>query len=291
MRLSKSLLLGLRVFISVARLQSVTKAAAELNVTAGAVSQQLRQLEHLIGTDLFHRTGGRLVLTEEGHTLSVQTEASFHQLLRAVDDLARRASSNSLRVKLQPTMAIYWLLPRLTSFYALHPQIQLDISTFLNAGDCMLDQADLVVRIGTGQWEDGVADLIYPDENVLVCTPEIARRLHTPADVAAEHLLHSTIRPEVWPIWLKAHGLDPELGARGTRFAMAALVYQAAQKGLGVAVSQTTYLKGSLAAAGLVTPFPEPVKTGLGYYLVYEKSRAEQKPLRAFRDWIASVRS
>jgi DNA-binding transcriptional LysR family regulator len=290
MQLSKPLLLGLRVFTVVARLQSVTRTAEELSVTPGAVSQQLRQLEELLGTDLFHRTGGRLSLTEEGRMLSIQSEACFHQMSRAVDEVVRRAAATSLRVKLPPTLAIHWLLPRLTSFYAQHPDIQLDISTYLHAEGGTLEQADLVLRIGSGIWDDGVSELIFDDCNVPICSPEIARRLRTPADIANENLLHSMIRPEVWPIWLKAQHLDPKLQTRGTRFAMAALAYQAAQKGLGVAIAQTIYVKDGLAANGLVTPFPEPVMTGHGYYLVYDKRRAEQKSIRAFRNWIASMR-
>ncbi|MGE4339817.1 MAG: LysR substrate-binding domain-containing protein, partial [Pigmentiphaga sp.] len=277
MQLSKPLLLGLRVFTVVARLQSVTRAAEELNVTPGAVSQQLRQLEELLGTDLFNRTGGRLNLTEEGRLLALQSEACFHQIGRAVDEVVRRGAATSLRVKLPPTLAIHWLLPRLTSFYAQHPDIQLDISTYLNPDGGTLEQADLVLRVGSGTWDDGVAELVFEDRNVPICSPAIARRLHVPADIANENLLHSMIRPDAWPIWLKAHDLDPQLQTRGTRFAMAALAYQAAQKGLGVAIAQINYVKGDLVASGLVTPFPEPVITGQGYYLVYEHRRAEQK--------------
>jgi LysR family glycine cleavage system transcriptional activator len=288
-KLSKQLILGLRVFRAVARTQSVAKAAQELNVTPGAISQQIRQLEGLIGTELFHRVGNRLALNDKARSLAMSTDAGFHQISKGVEEVLRRVASTSLRVKLPPTFAVQWLLPRLTSFYALYPDVQLELSTYLKKEDVTLDQADLVVRMGSGQWDDGVAELIFPDELVPVCALDIAKRLIEPADVAKEMLMHSLIRPEAWPMWLYAHHIDPRTLIRGTRFAMAALAFQAAQKGLGIAIAQTVYVRGNLAASGLIVPFPDPVKSNYGFYLVYDKRRGEEKAIRAFRTWIASV--
>lgn len=291
MKLNKALILGLRVFAVTARTQSVTKAAEELNVTPGAVSQQIRQVEESLGTKLFHRAGGRLALNEKGRLLATEVDAGFQRIQKGVSEVARRVASDSLRVKLSPTLALHWLLPRLASFYSAHPDIQLEISTYISSEDGTLDQADLVIRIGNGKFDEGDSDFIFFDETVPVCSPAIARRLRKPADLLKENLLHSMIHLEAWSIWLRAHRLEYGPKVRSTKFAMAALAFQAARKGLGVALAQTTYVRGDLLQGSLVVPFEKPVRSDLAFYLVYDRNRSEERAIKAFRGWVASTRS
>jgi DNA-binding transcriptional LysR family regulator len=287
--IDKTILLGLRVFSVTAQSMSVTKAAKELHVTPGAVSQQLGKLEQLLNVDLFVREHRRLSLTPEGNALALQMLACFHQMKRALDEIAPQPTPNSLRLKLMPSLAIRWLLPRLMSFYAAHPDIQLDIATVPRVEDANFEQADFAVRLGTGQWDDAEADLLFGDALIPVCTPTLAARLKQPADLARETLLHSMMRPDGWDIWLAAQGVHDIAAAKGPRFANAALAYQAAIEGLGVAIAQYPYVEADLAAGRLVSPFPLPVGTDQGYYLVCAKRRANQPMIRMFRKWIQEL--
>jgi DNA-binding transcriptional LysR family regulator len=287
--INKTILHGLRVFSVTAQSMSVTKAAEELHVTPGAVSQQLSQLEDLLNIDLFVREHRRLSLTAEGHALALQMHACFHQMERALNEIAPQPSPNSLRLKLMPSLAIRWLLPRLTSFYAIYPNVQLDIATVPRVEDATLEQADFAVRLGTGQWDDAEADLLFGDALIPVCAPALAVRLRQPADLSRETLLHSMMRPDGWDIWLAAQGLHDITPTKGSRFANAALAYQAAIEGLGVAIAQYPYVEADLAAGRLVSPFPIPVNTDQGYYLVCAKRRANQPMIKMFRKWIREL--
>ncbi len=285
----KSVLLGLRVFAVIARSLSVTKAAQELHVTPGAVSQQLSQLEDLLQVDLFVREHRRLSLTAEGQALALQLHACFHQIDRALKEIAPRPSTNTLRLKLMPTLAIRWLLPRLTSFYSSHPDIQLELATILSVEDATLENADFSVRLGMGHWSDLEADLLFSDTLIPVCAPSVAKRLKQPADLENEATLHSMMRPEGWDIWLADQHLQEISTAKGLRFANATLAYQAALEGLGIAIAQYAYVKGELAEGRLVAPFPHSVSTGQGYYLVCAKRRANQPLIKMFRQWIRDL--
>jgi DNA-binding transcriptional LysR family regulator len=287
--INKTILLGLRVFAVAAQSLSVTKAAEQLHVTPGAVSQQLSQLEELLQVDLFVREHRRMSLTAEGQSLALQLHACFHQMERALNEIAPQPSTNSLRLKLMPSLAIRWLLPRLASFYALYPDIQLDIATVPRVEDATLEQADFAVRLGTGQWDDAEADLLFGDALIPVCAPSVAARLKTPVDVPKETLLHSMMRPDGWDIWLAAQDLQGMTSAKGPRFANAALAYQAAIEGLGVAIAQYPYVEADLAAGRLVAPFPLPVTTDQGYYLVCAKRRANQPLIKMFRKWMREL--
>ena len=126
----KSRLGALRTFETVARHASVTRAADELSVTPGAVSQQLRQLEASLQVDLFSRQRGRLVLTDPGRHLASRLGACFEQIERAVAEVAGDSDSRKLRLRVTPTFAIRWLVPRLTLFYRQHPDFEIEVGTY-----------------------------------------------------------------------------------------------------------------------------------------------------------------
>lgn len=285
---SKSLLLGLRVFVVLARTLSVTRAADELNVTPGAVSQQIRQLEELMGIELFARAHGRLTLNQEGSTLAVQMQACFSQIGQAVNSIVQVVAPNSLRLKVMPTFAVRWLLPRLASFYAQYPDTKLEIATFASQDEVAFDQADVVIVHGDGAWDGMQAQLIFADALLPVCSPQLAERLHAPADLLRENLLHSMVRKDAWRAWFDAQSVAFSGDDAGTLVAHASLAYQAAQQGLGVAIAQRAYVQTELHSGALVAPFPLPVSTASGYYAVYAARRASHPASKRFLHWLSA---
>lgn len=279
---------AVRAFEAAARLSSIARAAAELCVTSGAVSQQVRQLEAWIGVPLFERKGRGLRLSAEGRQLSERLGPVFEQLEKAITDVRSSTAPNHLRLRLAPTLAIRWLVPKLGDFIGHHPELEVEVSTSAAADEGALAGFDLTVRIQPTQPEQEDALLLFRDAFTPVCSPETARRLRSPADLDAVPRLHSMIRPESWQVWLDGMGLalDP---LAGPKFANAALAYQAAAEGLGVAIGQRVYVQADLEAGRLVAPFPGFVGSELGYWLVNARYKSAWPKVRAFRHWCASL--
>lgn len=286
---TKSRLGALRMFEAAARHASVTRAAEELSVTPGAVSQQVRELERSLGVELFLRRNGKLALTEGGRHLAGRLSASFDQIERAVLEVAGEPGSRRLRLKVTPTFAIRWLVPRLTQFYEQHPEFEIEVGTYPRQEDAEVQDVDFVVRHGRGNWEDAESEPIFGDALAPVCSPALAKKLGAPADLAAQNLLHSMMRADGWALWLAAQGLAGLRPRKTTKLANAAVTYQAALDGMGIALAQLAYVAGDLADGKLVMPFRHILRTGSGYHLAYARHKANRPNIRLFRQWIQSL--
>ncbi|MGQ2923690.1 LysR substrate-binding domain-containing protein [Variovorax sp. DAIF25] len=286
----RALLSPLRAFDAVYRAKGVSRAAQLLHVTPGAVSQQIKQLETGLGVQLFQKAGREIELTAVGERLATRVCDAFDRLHEALGDLADSQREQRLRLKVPPSIAIRWLVPRLHGFHALHPDIALEIATIALAEDVRLEGADCAIRHGMGEWADVELDHLFDDEFVPVCTPGLAEQFQEPSDLLRADLLHSMLRPQAWPLWLGSAGLVDTPSLPGIALANAALCYQAAADGLGVAMAQRAYVQDDLRTGRLVVAVDHVAKTELGYYLVCDPLKAATAPVRLFRDWIRSVR-
>lgn len=282
----RNLLGPLRVLDAVYRSGAVGRAAERLHITPGAVSHQIRNLETQLGTRLVVKAGRDIELTDTGRELALRSADLFDRLEAVVAKATETGSARPIRVKVIPSFAIKWLMPRLAGFYALHGDIDIEIATVSRADDTDLNNADFVVRRGRGDWPDLRADLLFTDSLVLACSPAVAARLKTPSDVLKEKLLRSIIAPDSWEIWLKSAGLPCSPSMKFIPLANAALCLQAAAEGLGVAVTQEAYVAGDLAAGVLVKPLPHAARSDEGYYLVRDPSKSNSAPFSKFADWL-----
>jgi LysR family glycine cleavage system transcriptional activator len=285
----RNLLGPLRVFDAVHRTGGVSRAAEALHVTPGAVSQQVKHLESMLRVTLIRKSGREIELTDAGLLLAVRLVDLFDRIEAVLDDVSEAGNPRRLRLKVLPTFAIKWLVPRLAGFYGLHNDIDIEIATVSRAQDLHLENADFIVRHGVGQWADLHVDLLFDEVFVPVCSPALAQSLHAPEDLLKVQLLHSMMRPDGWPTWLGAVGLAEAQPTRNVNLANAALCLQAAADGLGVAVAQTAYVRDELASGRLVCPLPQEVRTEFGYYLLCDPARAHIQPLQLFREWLLSV--
>ncbi|RTQ30635.1 LysR family transcriptional regulator, glycine cleavage system transcriptional activator [Variovorax sp. YR750] len=286
----RALLSPLRAFDAVYRAKGVSRAAQLLHVTPGAVSQQIKLLEAGLGVQLFQRAGREIELTAVGERLATRVCDAFDRLHDALGDLADSQREKRLRLKVPPSIAIRWLVPRLNGFHALHPDIALEIATIALADDVRLEGADCAIRHGMGEWADVELDHLFDDEFVPVCAPALAGQFQVPGDLLRADLLHSMMRPQAWPLWLGSAGLADTPCLPGIALANAALCYQAAADGLGVAMAQRAYVQEDLRTGRLVVAVDHVARTELGYYLVCDPLKAATAPVRLFRDWIRSVR-
>lgn len=166
---------GLRAFEAAARHLSFTNAATELNVTQTAISHQIKRLEEELGIRLFIRQNRALVLTPRGRDYLPGVRAAFNDLRLATDRLKRRDNDHVLTVSTLASLASKWLLPRISTFQAAHPDIDVHITTSTNMVDFKSGDVDAAIRYGRGQWPGLRADWLTADHLFPVCSPTLLK--------------------------------------------------------------------------------------------------------------------
>lgn len=276
-----------------ARHLSFTKAASELNMTQGAISKQIINLEYQLGVKLFHRRTRSLELTGEGQLFWPQVHEAVELLQRATAELLPEPGRAQIEVRVPPTLAMRWLIPRLQSFRGSHPKVDLRLRTSLGATlaefNLHRDQIDIaVVRLRKDGREDvPMSDYLMDDDHVVVCTRAVAESLSSaPTALSQQTLLHSVTRKSAWKAWLSTAGIssvDPE---QGLFFDHYHFTLQAAADGIGVAVAPYPLVEEYLRTGRLVIPFDIAAASGSAYFLVYDRKTSRDQNVRAFRDWI-----
>jgi LysR family transcriptional regulator, regulator of gene expression of beta-lactamase len=274
---------ALRAFESSARHLSFTRAAVELNVTQAAVSQQVRMLEERLGATLFKRLPRGLAITDEGLALRPVLTDAFDRIEAVLRQFEGGHFHEVLTVGAVGTFAVGWLMPRLKSFHEAHPFVELRILTNNNLVDLAAEGLDFAIRFGDGTWPGSRAAKLFDAPLSALCTPDIAQRLRTPADLANEKLLRS-YRADDWSLWFETAGLAPR-AVRGPVFDSSRLMVEAAMQGAGVALAPASMFERDLAAARLVRPFDIEVQAG-SYWLTSQKGKAATPAMRAFNQWI-----
>jgi LysR family glycine cleavage system transcriptional activator/LysR family transcriptional regulator of beta-lactamase len=277
---------GLRAFEAAGRLGSFTTAAQELNVTQTAVSRMVRLLEERLGFALFRRRANALQLTAQGQALLSGLTDSFDSIARLTDQVAAMRAGPVLTVGVGPTLAVNWLIPRLTSFYRSHPDVEVRMATG-GATRPVRDDWTCTIRRDTDAWPGYLAEPLFPSALVPVCTPAMASGLRHPSDLRSASLIFVTHMPNEWPCWFEAAGLSlPVRPAGAMVFDGNAMAMQAVLDGMGIAVEQLSYVGDALAAGRLVAPFPIVAHKRETWFLEYRPIRREDPALLAFRDWL-----
>jgi LysR family glycine cleavage system transcriptional activator len=292
MTLSLPPLAGLRAFEATARHLSMTLAARELNVTPGAVSLQVKELETALGLRLFERKPRSLALTAEGAAYHATIRTAFRLIRDATAELTAGLRRPELTLSCTPAFAVQWLVPRLPRFEAAAPGIDVRIGVTNRLVDFAQDRVDVAVRHGLGAYEGLCAERLIDDELVPVCSPDYLRAappVRHPADLAggpaAHRLLHDEHRGD-WALWFRAAGV-PDAGAdRGPVFAHGNGVMEAAKAGLGIALVRDRFAADDLAAGRLIVLFDQRLSNGLAYHLVYPGGAEEKPAVAAFLRWI-----
>ncbi|MGQ3101881.1 MAG: LysR family transcriptional regulator [Sphingopyxis solisilvae] len=276
---------ALRAFEAAARHLNFTRAAIELCVSQGAVSHQVALLERRLGTRLFHRLPRGLALTDEGQALVPVVADAFDRVAATLDQYADGRFRETLKVGVVGTFATGWLLPRLDAFARAHPAIDLRISTNNNRVDLAGEALDYAIRFGDGAWHGTHAEPLLAAPMTPLCTPAIATRLKSPADLIPERLLRS-YRADEWTLWFAAAGVPPPV-LRGPMFDSAALMAAAAAAGQGIALAPPAMFARELAAETLVQPFATTIDAGR-YWLTRLMSRTETDAMARFKGWLAN---
>ncbi|RWN01311.1 MAG: LysR family transcriptional regulator [Mesorhizobium sp.] len=280
---------ALRTFVEVGRQGSIKRAARELNVTPGAVSQQVKALESRFGVQLLERGNREVKLSAHGLRLFGKIAPGFEQIdaaVRLFED--RRPGPQTLVVSTVPSFAACWLTPRLGRFTAQHPQVEVQIETSVQLADLANGPADVAIRHGSGRYPGLDVVSLFSPRLVVVGSPSLLVHgpLHSPADCLRYPLLQDRDRAD-WPIWLEANGVKPtRSAAKGPSYADDALLIQGAIAGQGLAILRDVYAARALESGSIVLAIDAPVPTSAGYFVVVRPDRIAIPKIAAFRQWI-----
>lgn len=283
-------LTALRAFEAAARHLSMVRAAEELHVTPAAVSQQIKQLEDLLGLTLFKR-GKALALSEAAQAALPLLSDAFDRLERAADQLRDGAGDGPLVVSTPPTFAARWLVPRLDDFQTRHPDMELRLLATRRLVDFTLEDVDCAVRFGDGHYPGLHVDRLMPETIIPVAAPALAAQIHSVADIARKPLLNdewhiSNMTFPDWETWLASQGVTPDTPLRIKHFDESNLTIQAALSGLGVALVWRTLVEDDLRAGRLVWLLDRSIATRMAYHLVMPPKRLAAAKVQAFRAWL-----
>ena len=277
---------ALRAFEAAARHLSFKSAAAELHVTPAAISHQIKALEGELGIKLFHRMTREIRLTEEGHALAPGLRDALDRMASAVDRVTRTPTRAVLSISTLTTFAMLWLVPRMPRFQLKHPEIEVRVSTSQKSIDFTREDFDAAIRLGRGNWQGLAQHKLFDDRMTPLCSPELARRLRKPADLAELPLLDTDPDPE-WHFWFESAGLERMPVKRGPSFDSTRICLEAAANGIGVAIGDPLFAAELISSGRLVQPFPLVTTTGKAFWFVYPQPFAARPKIVAFRDWLA----
>ncbi len=284
---------ALRAFEAAARHLNFSRAADELSVTPGAVSQQIQNLEDYVGGALFKRTPRGLLLTDNAQIALPALREAFDSLAEAAALLTAQSEGRRLAVTAAPSFAAKWLVPRLGKFEAAYPQVDVWLSADMEVVDFTSGEIDLAIRYGAGPYPGLEAIRLMRETVIPVMSPELAERepVAEPGDLARHVLLHDG-SPDAdescpdWQMWFAARGVKGLDATRGPRFNQSSLVIEAAVGGRGVALAKRALAQDDLDAGRLVAPMPDSTAVDFAYSVVHPKLKGRLPQVKAFIGWL-----
>jgi DNA-binding transcriptional LysR family regulator len=290
MRLRDLPLVSLRTFAVVADCGSITSAAEALGVTHSAVSKQVKLLERWLGQTLFVLEGRRLILTPFGDILSRKLASAFEDIAGACAYVQRQRERRTITVEAPATFAMYWLLPRVSTFRALEPQTDVWVSTRMTGQSPNFAGHDLVVMRGeTAPTSTRLSErvFLFREDMAVLSSPKLLTRkpLAKPADITSHALIESMTRPQDWQAWLKRANVSDAIVAGGHRFDHLFVAIQAVKDGLGSLVAPRNVLEMAITSHELACPFPHLNFPGESYF-AYFAGGSIDPAMKRFKDWL-----
>ncbi len=276
-------LASLRAFAAFAEKRNVVEAGAALNVSHAAISQQLRALEKHLGAALLDRTGKALTLTAEGEHLARALQLGFGAIEAAVSDLARSAQDRPVHVSLTSSFAASWLMPRLPSFRATHPEVNLILDPTFEVVELRPGGVDVAIRYGAGGWPGVECEMLLQTPMVIVASPTLLgdKTDWSPSELAQLPWLEEIGTTEGTK-WLTDHGVGPERGAGRTQLP-GNLLLDGLRSGQGVTVTVRQFVEADIKAGRIVELFAEPDTRG--YHIITQK-QVLRPSVKTFISWL-----
>jgi len=278
-------------FEAAARLQSFSRAAAELHMTQSAVSHQIRGLEELLQQPVFRRMGRSVELTDAGVDLLETTHRTLATLSSGINRLDFYTKPGSVVFTCPPAWASHWLLHRLPVLKAQCPELDPWIHTTEETIDFDHSETDCAIWVGDGNWPaDLTLKKLYAEQLSPVCSPVYADRfghLQAPGQLVSADLLHDE-RWDGWNSWFNAAGLNQPAPVRGLNFSDPGLMLDSALAGHGIALASLPLAGHYLQSGQLLQPFKTTIDTAMGWYLVGKPTRIKRPAAKSFWEWLVA---
>lgn len=295
---------ALPVFEAVARLNSFSRAAAELNVSQSAVSHQIHQLEDYLGEALFQRQGRHLSLSAEGRQYLEAVSSALFQLERASEQIQGRVDTR-LRMAVFSSIAVRWLIPRLPTLQRQHSQLDL-VLEMVNETPLLSDRvADCFITL-KAEHRGFTADLLYSERLFVIASRPFWQSIcadwrqaglidnHEPERIDPAWLLNypllSTfsiydIQTEDWRRWFAVTGLAVPESSRVQHFSHMLMALEAARHHQGLALTND-YMHNVDDDPELVRLPCHSLVTGDRFYFAFKTARRQETGIRLLRQWI-----
>jgi len=275
----------LRAFEAAARLESYSAAAQELDLTHGAISHRIRELETQLGITLFRRSGRSMIPTREAVTLFAQVRESLGMLQRVFPDTTH-TTPGRLVISVHPSFGTSWLVPRIGSFLRRRPDLSIEVRSVADLGGFLSQGVDIAIRYGAGTWGNATGERIAGEVLFPVCSPAYrdAHRIRKPGDLRRCQLLRHAWQP--WQPWLRAARMSMKEPTGNLTLSDTAMLLEATAAGEGVALSRSLFAADYLASGRLVRLFDVEVDDAFAYYLTWHIGALLSRSGEAFRDWL-----
>lgn len=284
---------ALRAFEAAARHQSLTKAAAELSVTPGAIGHQINNLQDRLEVKLFHKVGNKLELTGAGETALPMISSAFTTLCMAVDAMTPQPRQPSVKIAVDITFASMWLAPKLAAFGLREPSIDVWVVPPIENLSQIPGEVDLAIRY-TAECGEGLNVTHLHDETMSpVCSPAYLARsapIENPDDLKTHALL--TVETSLgtgaypsWNDWGEEYGVSDIDDRANLHFAHSILAIEAALADQGVALVSLSNVGRYLKNGDLMLPFGDRFSLNLSRY-VLSPSNAINKASMRLLEWL-----
>ncbi|MDQ0456188.1 LysR substrate-binding domain-containing protein [Rhizobium paknamense] len=281
---------AVRAFVAAARHLSFTLAAAELGVTHGAVSHQIKQLEQHLGVSLFTRGVRQIALTASGQELFAGMAPAIELMAATAAAVAKSAPVKGLRINVRASFAARWLIPQLPAFIREFPHISPQVITSDVAPERLgRDTFDIIIRRTKAGWPIDLQPRAFlSDYASAVAAPSLMRAqpIRQLGDLRKHVFLHSETRNDDWQQWLRYAEAEAIAPAGEMRFDHLDFALRAASDGLGIAIGPTTLVAHDIAAGRLCQVFPD-INRPLDPYLIATSNRSNVEAM-AFMEWVSS---
>lgn len=289
---------SIRAFEATARHLSFSKAADELNVTPGAVSQQVKVLEDYLKLKLFKRKNRLILLTDEAQICLPLLSEGLDKLSQGINIIHEHSINKPLTITASATFASRWLLPRLTDFHKQFSDIDVRIEASNLLADLVNDDIDVGIRFGDGNYPGLETDYLFSQKVIPVCHPSLLEgdnKINVPEDLKNHTLLHpgndsfylNDNTHIDWEMWFATVGVKDIDLKHGLHYSQYSLLLDAVIRGQGIALVGDTVISDEIKSGHLIKLFDDTdIPLSFSYFLAYSKSKANLPRVKIFRQWL-----
>ncbi|KAJ55230.1 LysR family transcriptional regulator [Actibacterium mucosum KCTC 23349] len=276
---------ALRAVEAIARTGTLNRAADELGITAGALSQRLSKAEASLGQELFIRTSTGMTPTKICTEVAPRLTRAMSELSGVVADI-RAPEENVLTVSVAPIFASRWLVWRIKKFHDQNPGISLRVLPTTEIVELDRSDVDIGIRVGADPKIGAGATKLLDQRVFPVCAPGMASRLKRLDDLATVPVIRENENLHGWREWLADQARSTSVLLSGPTYADASLCLDAAMAGQGVFMAWETLACDALARGQVAAPFDHRAQTGSTYWFATSRSSARKPSVKKFKSWL-----